>query len=192
MKKTVGVLGLQGDFALHQKSLERINVNAPNIRGPEELDACDGLILPGGETTTFVKLLEKTGLFKKIQQFAIERPVMGTCAGLITLAGKIVNANIETLKLIDIEVERNGYGRQVDSFIDTVTIPSLPRKQNFEGLFIRAPRIRSLGKGVEALGFHNEDVVMARSQRILVMTFHPELTNDTRIHRFFLEEFVGK
>jgi len=169
-----------------------MKVNAPNIRKSEELDTCDGLIIPGGETTTFVKLLKKTSLFLGIKQFAKERPVMGTCAGLITLARKIVNDDTETLNLIDIKVERNGYGRQVDSFIDTVKMPSLPKKQEFEGVFIRAPRIHSIGKDVESLGFYSDEVVMARNKNVLVMTFHPELTDDTRIHRYFVEEFVGK
>lgn len=192
MKKTVGVLGLQGDFALHQKSLERIQVEAPNIRRPEELDACDGLILPGGETTTLLKLLKKTDLFNAIRKFAEERPVMGTCAGLITLASMLANDDMETLNLIDMKVERNGYGRQVNSFIDTVQIPSFNKNQDFEGVFIRAPRIRSLGMGVEALGFHDDEVVMARNEKILALTFHPELTDDIRIHRYFLEVFIGK
>lgn len=191
MNLTVGVLGIQGDFALHEKALKRIKINPLNVRYTHELDECDGLILPGGESTTFVKLLKKTGLFEAIRKFHDTRPVMGTCAGLITLATKLTNDNFDTLRLIDVEVERNGYGRQVDSFIDDIDVPVF-EKPKFEGVFIRAPRIHSLGKGVEAIAHHNDEVVMAQSDRVLVMTFHPELTNDGRIHRYFVEKFIQK
>jgi len=190
MGRVVGVLGLQGDFALHQKSLERIGVDSRIVRWSSELEGCDSLILPGGETTTFLKLLRESGLFGSIQKFAEDRAVMGTCAGLITLAAKVTNDTLETLGLIDIEAERNGYGRQVDSFVDRVHIPMFQGKPEFEGIFIRAPRIRSMGRGTEALGFHGEEIVMARNDHVLVTTFHPELTKDKRIHRYFVEEFL--
>ena len=190
MGKTVGVLGLQGDFALHERSLKRTGVQTRIVRWPEELEGCDGLILPGGESTTCVKLLKKTKLFEAIARFAETRGVMGTCAGLITLAKKIVNDGLETLHLMDVEVERNAYGRQGDSFIDTVTVPVLKDKQTFEGVFIRAPRIHEVGRGVEVLGTYGDEVVMARNERVLVTTFHPELTNDVRIHRYFVDVFM--
>ena len=191
MVVTVGVLALQGDFALHQKSLKRLGVNGRTVRYPEELKHCQGLILPGGESTTFIKLLNKTELFDKIREFAESHPLMGTCAGLIALAKKISNDNFKTLGLIDIEAERNSYGRQVDSFIDKINIPIFEEKPEFEGVFIRAPRIRSLGKDVETLASHGDDVVMARNKNVLVMTFHPELTKDARIHRYFVEKMIG-
>jgi 5'-phosphate synthase pdxT subunit len=190
MKKTIGILGLQGDFSLHQQSLIRCGVDAPIIRNSEELMCCNGLILPGGESTTFVNLLRKTGMVKSIRSFSKTRSVMGTCAGLITLASKIVNDSIETLDLIDLEVQRNAYGRQVDSFIDSVRISILKDKPDFEGVFIRAPKILSLGNGTEAIGFHGDDIVMARNDRVLVMTFHPELTQDLRIHHYFIKEML--
>ena len=190
MSIAVGVLGIQGDFALHEKSLKHLGVHAMNVRYAEELEACQGLVLPGGESTTFMKLLRKTGLFESIRTFAETRPVMGTCAGLIAMASRLTHNQFETLGLIDVEVERNSYGRQVDSFIDTIQIPMFEDKPGFEGVFIRAPRIRSLGQGVESLGFHGEDVVMVRNQRVLALTFHPELTRDVRIHRFFVEEMI--
>ena len=192
MAPTVGVLGLQGDFALHEKSLKKAGIPSRVVRWPEELEDCGGLILPGGESTTFVKLLKKTGLFDAIRQFSTTRGVMGTCAGLITLAARVVNDGFDTLDLIDVEVERNAYGRQVDSFADHVRIPVFGDKPEFEGVFIRAPKIVSLGRGVEALGFHGDDVVMARNERVLVTTFHPELTRDLRIHAYFVETFVRK
>jgi 5'-phosphate synthase pdxT subunit len=192
MAVTVGVLAVQGDFSLHQKSLEAVGSAAPRIRRPEELERCDGLIVPGGESTTFAKMLRETGLFDAIQTFAKKRPVMGTCAGLITLATRIANNGMETLGLIDLEAERNAYGRQVDSFIGKVRIPVLQSGPEFEGVFIRAPKIRTLGKGTEALGFHGEDVVIIRNGNILAMTFHPELTDDVRIHRYFIDTFIEK
>lgn len=188
MKRTIGVLGVQGDYAMHQKSLKRLGVNAPNIRYAEELAVCDGLVIPGGESTTFVKLLKKTGLFEALIDFNREKPIMGTCAGLITLATKLVNHDMETLGLIDLTVERNGYGRQVDSFIDNVSVPELHAE--VEGFFIRAPRIHALGEGTQALGFHKDEVVMAGNRRVLALTFHPELTQDVSIHRFFLQNYV--
>jgi 5'-phosphate synthase pdxT subunit len=191
MGLTVGVLGLQGDFALHRESLKRIGVASKIVRRPEELEACGGLILPGGESTTFVKLLKKTGLFDSIRAFAKDRGVMGTCAGLITLATRLTNDSMETLGLIDMEVERNGYGRQVDSFVDKVRIPSFQDNPEYEGVFIRAPRIHSMGEGTEALAYHNDEIVMARNDRILVTTFHPELTKDGRVHRYFVETFLN-
>jgi len=191
MSVTIGVLGIQGDFGLHQKALQRIGVKTLVVRYTEELDRCAGLIIPGGESTTFIKLLRKTDLFESIGSFGRTRPVMGTCAGLIILATRISNNGFETLGLIDIEVERNSYGRQVDSFVDTIRIPMFEDKSEFEGVFIRAPRIRALGAGVETLGFHGEEIVMVRNDRVLAMTFHPELTHDGRIHRYFVETMVG-
>lgn len=191
MAVTVGVLALQGDFALHMKSLGRLRANAQPVRYPDELNSCQGLILPGGESTTFIKLLKKTKMFDSILKFAETHSLMGTCAGLIALAKKISNDNFETLGLIDIEAERNSYGRQVDSFIDKINIPMFKEKPEFEGVFIRAPRIRSLGKDVETLALHGDDVVMARNKNVLVMTFHPELTKDVRIHRYFVEKMIG-
>ncbi len=191
MTEPVGVLALQGDFARHLQSLKRLRLPVRAVRWPEELNGCAGLILPGGESTTFVNLLKKTGLADAIIQFASSRPVMGTCAGLITLATEVVNDTMETLRLIDLKVERNAYGRQVDSFFDSVRVPHFESSPSFEGVFIRAPRIQSLGSGVTPLAWHGDDIVMARNERVLVCTFHPELTKDTRIHRYFAEEMAG-
>lgn len=193
VKKTVvGVLALQGDFFLHRRSLERLGVTAPRIRRPGELDGCDGLVIPGGESTTFIKLLKETGLFESIRSFAADRPVMGTCAGLITLATRISGGAMETLGLIDIGVERNAYGRQVDSFTAPIRCPSLSPGLELKGVFIRAPKIRSIGKGVEAVAFLGNEPVAVRNERVFGLTFHPELTDDNRIHSFFLEDFINK
>ncbi len=191
MNQTIGVLALQGDFNLHQKSLKRIGISSKTIYYPNDLDSCAGLILPGGESTTFMKLLEKTNLIESIIKFSNERPIMGTCAGLITLATHLTNNSMKTLGLIDMDVERNGYGRQIDSFIDKVHISVFKDKPEFEGVFIRAPKIHSVGTQTEVLGVHDKEVVMARNERILVTTFHPELTKDQRIHRYFVEKMVN-
>ncbi|MFC1570078.1 pyridoxal 5'-phosphate synthase glutaminase subunit PdxT [bacterium] len=192
MSNPIGVLALQGDFAKHIESLKRLRLPTKAIRWPEELNSCSGLILPGGESTTFVNLLSKTGLLDAIIMFSENHAIMGTCAGLITLATTIVNDSMDTLGLIDLQVERNAYGRQVDSFFDTIQIPFFKNNPSFEGVFIRAPKIHTFGKHVISLGYHKSDVVMARNERVLVCTFHPELTRDTRVHRYFVEEMVLK
>jgi len=190
MGKTVGVLALQGDFLQHEKALHRLKIKSQKVRSPEELKQCDALIIPGGESTTFVNLLKKTGLYTAIQKFAKDRPLMGTCAGLITLSARVTNNTMEPLGLIDIEVERNAYGRQIDSFIESIQIPMFKDKPRFDGVFIRAPKIHRSGKDVEELAFHHDEVVMVRNNRVLVTTFHPELTKDGRVHQYFVESFM--
>ncbi|MCD6117193.1 pyridoxal 5'-phosphate synthase glutaminase subunit PdxT [bacterium] len=192
MAKIIGVLGVQGDFALHHKMLKRLGVPTVIVRTSDDLQQCDGLVLPGGESTTFLKLLNSNGLFDIVKDFAGSKPVMGTCAGLIVLAKNVINDDFKTLSVLDVSVERNGYGRQIDSFIDDVLIPVFREKNMFSGVFIRAPRIVSIGKGVEPIGFYGQEPVMVKSDNILALTFHPELTEDTRIHEYFLQEFVGK
>jgi len=192
MKKRIGVLALQGDFYRHVQSLEKLQIQSKAVRWPDDLSHCDALILPGGESTTFMNLMDRTGLTEAIMEFGRTKPLMGTCAGLIVLSTHIVNNHIEPLGLIDMKVERNAYGRQIDSFSDTIQIPTFSEKQEYEGVFIRAPKILSLGDGTEALGFHSKQVVMARNERVLVATFHPELTRDHRIHDYFYQEFVER
>ena len=192
MKTRIGILAIQGDFAKHREHVERTGFDTRIVRWSKDLDDCRGLILPGGESTTFIKIIKKNDLFESLRKFAQEHPVMGTCAGLITLAAKLSNNNMETLGLIDIEAERNAYGRQVDSFIDNIRITSFKDNQDFEGVFIRAPKIHSAGQGTEVLGYHKDDIVMVRNEKILAMTFHPELTDDLRIHQYFINEMVLK
>jgi len=184
----IGVLAIQGDFGLHQKMLTQIGVENIAVRTKKELERCDGLIIPGGESTTFVNLLKKNGLFEKIVEFGSKRKIMGTCAGLITLAATINNFKIETFGLIDIDVERNAYGRQRESFITTIDLNLNGEKVGFEGVFIRAPKIVRLGEGVKLLAHNNNEIVMVENENILVCTFHPELTEDTRIHKYFLSK----
>ncbi len=184
----IGVLAVQGDFELHKKALRKLDVEVAEIRIPEQLATCDGLIIPGGESTTFVKLLKENGLFQALRQFGQEKTIMGTCAGLITLASDVENNGFETLQLIQLRVRRNAYGRQIDSFIDTVELELSGKRFSFEGVFIRAPKIVALGEGTRALGYHGQEVVMAENEHILVATFHPELTEDLRVHQYFLQK----
>lgn len=184
----VGLLALQGDFERHQKVLSKIGVDYIFVKNGSDLKRCDALILPGGESTTFINLLKASNLYEKVSKFGTMKPIMGTCAGLIIVAKRIINYNIETLNLINIEVERNAYGRQIDSFIDNIEIKLKDQKIEFEGVFIRAPKIKSIGEGVIPIGYHKEDIVMAENDKVLVCTFHPELSLDTRIHEYFLEK----
>jgi len=184
----VGVLALQGDFEKHKQAIERTGVQAALVRTEEQLTDCDGLIVPGGESTTLTKLLKKHGLWQHIISFAANKPVFGTCAGLIILSKQVTKNRVETLGLIDITVERNAYGRQVNSFIDDIELDLNGQESHFEGVFIRAPKIVALGKGVKPLAWHKDDVVMAEKGNILVATFHPELTDDPLVHNYFVSK----
>jgi len=182
----IGILAIQGDFELHQKVLYGIRTDNILVKTPQDLNKCNGLIIPGGESTTFVKLMKVNNLFNSVIAFGQNKAIMGTCAGLIILAKKVHNLEHETLKLIDIEVSRNAYGRQIDSFIDHIELSINNNKSLFEGVFIRAPKIVKIGEGARSLGFHKNDVVLAENENILAATFHPELTEDTRIHEYFV------
>ena len=182
----IGVLALQGDFALHGKALDRVGVESAEVRTPEELDAVDGLIVPGGESTTLLKLMDAGRFVPALEKFHADgRPIFGTCAGLIVLAREVLNPKQFSLGLIDVTVERNAYGRQKESFEaeGETTLEGQPRSLNM--VFIRAPRIRRLGPRVVSLASHRGDCVMAREGTVLVATFHPELTDDPTVHRYF-------
>lgn len=185
---TIGILAIQGDFGLHQKILDKLGVKHITVRNEEELKQCDALIIPGGESTTFIKLLKSAHLDRAIKNFGHKKPIMGTCAGLILLSSKVSNNSVDTLNLIDIEVSRNAYGRQIDSFVDTVELTLKEKTIKFEGVFIRAPKIKKIGEGVRPLGYHKKDIILAENEKILVATFHPELTSDTLVHQYFIEK----
>jgi len=185
----VGVLALQGDYARHREALERIGAEPVRVSMPTDLDGLEALVVPGGESTTMLRLLEATGLREPVERFVRERPVLGTCAGLILLARESAGLPRPTFGALDVTVERNAYGRQVDSFsapIDT-TIASGP----VDGVFIRAPRIRAVGDGVEVVATLGGEPVGVRQGATVGLTFHPELTDDTRLHRWFLERVAG-
>ncbi|MBI1743846.1 pyridoxal 5'-phosphate synthase glutaminase subunit PdxT [Candidatus Acetothermia bacterium] len=180
----VGVLGLQGDFREHLQTLQSLEVEARDVRTIDQLNETQGLIIPGGESTTISLLMERTGLMDALQKKAREGfPVYGTCAGMILVAKEVTNYRKSYLSLIDISVRRNAYGRQVDSFEADLNIKSVGL---FRAVFIRAPQIERVGAKVEILAEHNSLPVMARQKNILVSSFHPELTGDTRIHEYFI------
>jgi 5'-phosphate synthase pdxT subunit len=184
---TIGVLALQGDFAEHIHILRLLNVQAVEIRKPEQLADLDGLIMPGGESTTFAKLAVAYGLIEPLRAFCARgKPVWGTCAGMIFLA-KDIGRPQPTLGLMDVKVKRNAFGRQVDSFEIDLEMPALGTEP-FHAIFIRAPLIESVGRGVDVLARLPEGtIVAARQGNLLATSFHPELTGDTRLHRYFLE-----
>ncbi len=184
----IGVLALQGDFERHQARLNEIGVESLQVRKLADLKRCDGLIIPGGESTTLVKLLKETGLYQSIPDYAAHHPIFGTCAGLILLASEVINKPIEPFGLIDITVHRNAYGRQLDSFTDTIEIKLSDKFQKIEAVFIRAPKIIKVGKGVNALGHHKNNAVVVEKELILASTFHPELTDSRIIHRYFVDK----
>ena len=181
--KTVGILALQGDFDAHRKAVERAGGRAVEVRTAMELNACDGLIVPGGESTTMLKLLDIENLTEPLRQFAARKPVFGTCAGAILLAHSVTSPAQPSLNLIAIDVERNAYGRQIDSRITRVQAGG----EEMEAVFIRAPKILRVGAGGKILATYNGDPVWVEQGRHMVTTFHPELTLDSRVHQRFLE-----
>ncbi|HUZ95114.1 MAG TPA: pyridoxal 5'-phosphate synthase glutaminase subunit PdxT [Edaphobacter sp.] len=182
---TIGVLALQGAFEAHAKALEALGITAKLIRNPAELQNLDGLIIPGGESTTFLKFLERDGFLDALQSFVETTPTFGTCAGAILLAKQVENPTQKSLAVLDITVERNAYGRQIDSAI--LTAPTKLEGGPLEMVFIRAPRITHTGPTVETLAERDGFPVLVRQGHLLAATFHPELSADTRVHQIFLE-----
>jgi 5'-phosphate synthase pdxT subunit len=199
----VGVLALQGDFALHVKALQRcrrVSRGAPSggasgdmtaidvveVRKPEELEDVDGLVIPGGESTTLLKLMEEWRFVPALEKFhEAGKPIFGTCAGLILLAREVENPGQFSLGLIDVGVERNAYGRQRESFVAEGDVDLGEVRRPLEMVFIRAPRIRRVGPDVSTLAHRGDEPVMARQGTVLVATFHPELTTDPTVHQYF-------
>jgi 5'-phosphate synthase pdxT subunit len=182
---TIGVLALQGAFDVHVKRLTELGAKAVLVRRPEQLAALDGLVIPGGESTTFLKNLERAGFYDVLDAFVHTKPVFGTCAGCILLAKDVANPPQRSFGVLDVSVERNAYGRQNDSVIlnAETSLPGGP----LEMVFIRAPRISRVGAAVETLATRNGDPTLVRQGRLLAATFHPELTADLRVHQLFLE-----
>ena len=188
----IGILAVQGDFEKHRLIVEQLGNETLLVKTADELNASDGLIIPGGESTTLTTLFKKHNLWGPLVEYAASKSIFGTCAGCIVLSKESVNNSIQTLGLIDIKVLRNAYGRQIDSFIDNVDIKLEDQSFTFEGVFIRAPRIETYGPQVKILGTHKQEAVLAESGNILVATFHPELTNDSRIHEYFIQKVDRK
>lgn len=183
----IGVLALQGAFIEHEKALQECNCEAIQIRKRDQLDKIDGLIIPGGESTTIGKLLVDFGLQEPLIKLANEGlPIFGTCAGLIVLAKDIVGSSQPKLGLMDISAKRNAFGRQVDSFEADLEIKELGQEP-FKAVFIRAPYIERVGSDVQIMATFREKIVLAKEKNYLAAAFHPELTNDLRIHQFFID-----
>lgn len=191
MSKRIGVLALQGDFQAHRKALERAGAEAVEVRTAAGLEDIDGLVIPGGESTTMLVILKDENMLEPLRRFGERRPVFGTCAGAILLASEVLNPPQESLRLMDIAIERNAYGRQVDSrVVKLEETPEFERECGggaFEAVLIRAPMIRRVGPDATVYLRYNGDPVLVRQGRHLAATFHPELTGDPRIHRLFLD-----
>jgi 5'-phosphate synthase pdxT subunit len=187
----IGVLALQGAFAAHSDCLTSIGVQSIEVRNPEQLKSVDALLMPGGESSTMSQLLESSGLFDPISsRIADGMPVFGTCAGMILLASEILDGRSDqrSFSAIDISVRRNAFGRQVDSFEATIK----SSVGDFHGVFIRAPRIERVGDEVEVLGSINNEPVLVRQGNVLAASFHPELSNDARLHEYFVSITANK
>ena len=180
----IGVLALQGDFDAHRRRLEELGAEVVLVRKPEQFDDIDGLIIPGGESSTFLKLLGEQS-FQKLNDFVHSKPTFGTCAGAILLAKQVENPHQPGLNALNITIRRNGYGRQIDSTI--VEAASALGGDPLEMVFIRAPRIERVGEGVEVLAKRGDDPVLVRKGSVMAATFHPELSDDTRVHQEFLK-----
>jgi len=183
----VGVLALQGAFHAHARALKRLNIEVREVRLPHELDGLDGIVMPGGESTTMSQLLLSSGVFDVLTQRIVGGlPTMGTCAGLILLAKRVLDARPDQVScsVLDVTVRRNGYGRQIDSFEADIAVKGL--ETPLTAVFIRAPIIEEVGSDVEILAVHNGAPIVVASQNVLAATFHPELTSDVRFHELFL------
>lgn len=185
--KTVGVLALQGAFKKHCEILEKIGVRALPIRHLSDLEKCEALIIPGGESTVITRGIDFIGMKDALWEFSKSKPIFGTCAGLILMAVSCQDPRVSCLGLLDVEVQRNGFGRQVESFSSLVSLKLKGKERDFRALFIRAPRIQKIGKSVKVLALYNDEPVLIQQGIHLGAVFHPELTGDPIIHRYFLE-----
>lgn len=184
MKPKIGVLALQGDFEAHRNALERAGAEATEVRTAEDLAALDGLVIPGGESTTMLKLIDEENLFDPLHRFGETKPIFGTCAGAILLASEVLNPPQPSLSLMDLTLERNAYGRQIDSRIARIEIEGKPA----EAVFIRAPVIRRVGAGARVLAEYQDSPVLVEQGKHLVATFHPELSVGNSVHQQFVDK----
>ncbi len=192
MTKPVGLLTLQGDYEKHRQKFASLGVETFGVRRPSELDLVSALVIPGGESTTLTRLMDRVGLREPLLDFSVNHPVMGTCAGLIMMSSiladeKFKDFGVSPLGMLDCSVLRNGYGRQIDSFTAPVAIDILDgSKAEFAAVFIRAPRIVEVGSNADVVAAYKGEPVAVRQGNLLGLTFHPELTDDCRIHQAFL------
>jgi pyridoxal 5'-phosphate synthase pdxT subunit len=185
LKMKIGVLAIQGDYEAHKRRLEQLGAEVTLVRKPEQLDAIDAIVIPGGESSTFLNFLVERGFLEKLRDFVSNKPTFGTCAGAILLATEVENPPQQSLSALDIRIRRNAYGRQNESFISQTASQLGPRP--LEMVFIRAPKIMSTGRSVEVLARESGDPVLVRQGKIMAATFHPELSDDTRVHQEFLK-----
>ena len=191
----IGVLALQGDFEAHAKALERAGARPVEVRTKDDLASVDALVIPGGESTTMLKLLHAESLFDSLREFGASRPIFGTCAGAILLASEVSHPAQESLGLMDIAVERNAYGRQLDSRVVMLGAHELAPEINggpLEAVFIRAPIVRRVGAGARVLATYRGDPILVEEGLHMLATFHPELSADARVHRMFIEKVAGR
>ena len=187
MVKKIGVLSLQGDFQKHIDMIKALNVNAMQIKYPGELDDCSALIIPGGESTAISLLIKNNGFINKIKKFSINNPIMGTCAGMVMLSSNKNENNMTPLEIMDFQVKRNGWGRQINSFKSKIKL-EFDQKNNFEAVFIRAPRVYSINNQMKVLASINGEPVMLTDGKHFACSFHPELGNDKRVYKHFIDK----
>ena len=190
MGMTIGVLALQGAYQKHVDSLARIGVDARLIRESDELADCAGLIIPGGESTTMSLLIDESGMYEPLRQFAQDKPVMGVCAGMIMMAESVDDARVTPLRILPFRALRNHYGRQVHSFTADITLAFDSDGAPLAAHFIRAPGIADPGEGIDILARYDDEIIMIGTDRHLALSFHPELTGDDRVHRYWLQKFA--
>ena len=182
---TIGVLALQGNFNQHIQMLNALSVKSIKIKYGYQLDSCGALIIPGGESTAISKLIFKARMHETISEFSKTRPVFGVCAGMILLSSNTDTNNLKTLKIMNYKVKRNAFGSQINSFSDKIKIKNFDNK--FKAVFIRAPKVYKASSKIEILSIYNDEPVMIRENNHICTTFHPELTNDLRIHKYFID-----
>jgi 5'-phosphate synthase pdxT subunit len=189
MSNVVGVLALQGAYQKHVDSLARLGVESRLIRKSNELDTCNGLIIPGGESTTMSLLIQDSGMYEPLRDFAQHHPVMGVCAGMILMATSVDDERVTPLNILPFRALRNHYGRQVHSFTAKIQLDFDTSGEPMEAHFIRAPGVTDLGEGIEVLAHYDDEIIMIAKDKHLALSFHPELTHDTRIHQHWLRNF---
>lgn len=185
----IGVLALQGNYEMHSQVLERIGIEPVTVRYPYELDTVEGLVIPGGESTTMSKLMDRMDFYTPLKSFANDYPVLGTCAGLILMSEKVVDTKLEPLGLLDVQIERNGYGRQINSNTINIEFELNNNNYNISGSFIRAPRIVYYGSSVMNIAMCNDCPVIVKNNKHMGISFHPELDNISILHEYI---FLGE
>ena len=183
----IGVLAIQGNYDMHSDILEQLGIDPILVRYPNQLDSLEGLVIPGGESTTMTKLMNRVDFFSPIKSFANYYPVLGTCAGLILMSEKVVDTELDTLGLLDIQIERNGYGRQIYSNTIDVDVDLNNINYSLPASFIRAPRIISYGQSVNVLAMYDDTPIVVKNDRHLGISFHPELDNISILHEYIFQ-----